>query len=146
MNNIRDIMTTDVKTVTLLDNMYEVAVLMKTHNIGAVPVVDGNKAIGIITDRDCVIRGLAERKSGSTAVEEIMTKDIISVSPDTSVEDAANRMAEKQIRRLLVVDGGNLVGIVAMKDLASHSSTSQMANQAFQEISESKSEHMKELH
>lgn len=146
MSTIRDIMTSNVKTVTTQDNVYEVAVLMKDHNIGAVPVVEGSKPIGIITDRDIVIRGIAERKSGSTAVQEVMTSDLITVTPDTSTEEAANMMAQKQIRRLLVVDGGNLVGIIALKDLTDQQHTSHLANKAIQEISESSGEHTRELH
>ncbi len=146
MSKIRDIMTSQVQTVTTQDNVYEVAVLMKEHNIGAVPVVDGSRPIGIITDRDIVIRGIADRKSGSTAVEEVMTTDLITVSSDTSTEEAAELMAQKQIRRVLVVDGGNLIGIVAMKDLTDQQNTSHLASKAIQEISESSSEHTRELH
>lgn len=146
MTKIGELMTHDVKTVTTNDNVYEVAKLMKDHHIGAVPVVDGHRPIGIITDRDCVIRGYAERKSGSTAVAEVMTKNLITVSPDTSAEEAANVMATKQIRRLLVVEGDRLVGIVALKDLADQQHTSALASHAIHEISESKSEHQRELH
>lgn len=145
MKKIRDIMTTDVKTVTLNDNVYEVAVLMKENNIGMVPVVQGKKPIGVITDRDIVIRGIANRKSGSTAVEEVMTSDIISVNPDTSVDEAVDLMERHQIRRLLVVEEGNLVGVVALKDLADYRDTSHLASKAFQEISESTTEHQQEL-
>lgn len=146
MSKIRDIMTSDIKTVTMQDNVYEVAVLMKEHNIGAVPVVRGSHAVGIITDRDIVIRGIANRKTGSATVQEVMTTDLITINSNTSSEDAVDLMAEHQIRRLLVVDEGNLVGIVALKDLTDQQQTSHLANQAIQEISESKSEHTREMH
>src|SRR5690554_1561636 len=82
MKMIRDLMTRDVVTVTKQDNIYEIAVKMRDHNIGFVPVVEGNKAIGCVTDRDLVIRGYAEKHSGSTAVETVMTDNCIKVSPD----------------------------------------------------------------
>lgn len=146
MSKIRDIMTSEVQTVTMDDNVYEVAVKMKDHHIGAVPVVRGDHAIGIITDRDIVIRGIAQKKTGSATVQEVMTTDLVTVTPDTSTEEAADLMAQRQIRRLLVVENGNLVGIVALKDLTDQQSTSHLANQAIQEISESKSEHYREVH
>jgi CBS domain-containing protein len=119
---------------------------MKEYDVGAIPVVRGSHAVGIITDRDLVVRGLANRKPGSATVQEVMTTDLITATPDTSVEEAAQIMSENQIRRLLVVEEGNLVGIVALKDLTDHGSTSQFANHAIQEISETKGEHLRELH
>jgi len=146
MPKLRDIMTEDVQTVTMDDNVYEVALKMKEYDVGAIPVVRGSHAVGIITDRDLVVRGLANRKPGSATVQEVMTTDLITATPDTSVEEAAQIMSENQIRRLLVVEEGNLVGIVALKDLTDHGSTSQFANHAIQEISETEGEHLRELH
>ncbi|WP_308634505.1 CBS domain-containing protein [Paenibacillus silvisoli] len=115
---VKDIMSTDCVTATLLDNVYELAVLMKEHNIGFVPIVDGKKLIGIVTDRDLVVRGYAEKHSGSTAVSEVITTDIVTIEGSTSVDEAAQTMAAHQIRRLPVVENGNLVGIVAIGDMA----------------------------
>jgi len=69
-------MSTDCVTATLQDNVYELAVLMKKHNIGFIPIVDGSNLIGVVTDRDLVVKGYAEKHSGSTAVETVMTKNI----------------------------------------------------------------------
>ena len=73
---VKDIMSKDCVTVTLQDNVYEIALKMKQHDIGFVAVVDGKKLIGGVTDRDLVIRGYAEKHSGSTAVEKVITKDM----------------------------------------------------------------------
>lgn len=133
---IRQIMTKDCETVTLKDNIYEVAVLMKKHDIGFVPVVEGRRLIGVITDRDLVIRGYAEKRSGSTSVEEVMTRNVETISPDATVEEAAKLMARHQIRRLPVVENGELVGVVAIGDLAVRSKFEDEAGEALGKISE----------
>ncbi|WP_090978467.1 CBS domain-containing protein [Paenibacillus sp. CF384] len=111
-------MSTDCVTATLLDNVYELAVLMKDHDIGFVPIVDGKKLIGVVTDRDLVVRGYAEKHSGSTAVSEVISKDVVTIDAKTTVDEAGKLMASHQIRRLPVVEDGNLIGIVAIGDLA----------------------------
>ncbi len=135
MTTLRDIMSTNVATVSLLDNAYEVAQKMKELNVGAVPVTDGQNVIGMITDRDLVLRGYAEKKSGSSAIEGLMTKDLVVGTPDMSVDEAARLMAEKQIRRLPVVENGNLVGIVAIGDLAVRNELADEAGEALSQIS-----------
>ncbi|MDP5273333.1 CBS domain-containing protein [Chengkuizengella axinellae] len=136
MSTLKDIMTTDCVTVTSQDNIYEAAVKMKEHNIGIIPVVEGKKLIGVCTDRDLVIRGYAEKKSGSTAVNEVTSTNIITASPETSIDDAANMMAEQQIRRLPVVENGELCGIVAIGDLAVRDIFENEASDALSKISE----------
>ncbi|MGZ0053033.1 CBS domain-containing protein [Brevibacillus gelatini] len=134
---LREIMTKDVATVTLKDNVYEVACKMRDWNVGVIPVVnEKNDVIGIITDRDIVIRGLAEKHEGSTATEVVMTKDIILGRPDMTVDEAAKIMAQHQIRRLPVVENGKLVGIVALADMAIRQVHHDEASDALQEISE----------
>lgn len=115
---VKEIMSTDCVTATTKDNIYECAVLMKQHDIGFVPIVEGRKLVGVVTDRDLVIRGYAEKHSGSTSVTEVMTKNIESVPSTTSVHECAKLMAANQIRRLPVVDNGELVGVVSLGDLA----------------------------
>lgn len=137
MEKIREIMTDKVESCTLLDNIYEVAVKMKELNIGAVPIVDKNKLVGMITDRDIVIRGVAEKHPGSTKVEDIMSNDLITISPDASSEEAVRLMADHQIRRLPVVENGQLIGIVALGDFAVRQLTDDQAKKALTEISES---------
>jgi CBS domain-containing protein len=136
MEKIREIMTTDVETCSLLDNVYEVAVKMKELNVGAIPVVDNGKLVGMITDRDIVIRGIAEKHPPSSKVEEIMSSQLATVTPDTSTREAAQLMAKNQIRRLPVVEGDQLVGIVSLGDLAIRQLTDDQAKEALSEISE----------
>lgn len=142
MQKIEDIMSTDVECCTLLDNVYEVAVKMKEWNVGAIPIVDESRLVGMITDRDIVVRGVAEKRPGSTKVEEIMSDVLITVSRETSSEEAAELMANHQIRRLPVVDGDKLVGIVSLGDFAVRKLTDSQAGKALSEISESNTEHM----
>ncbi|SEN30572.1 CBS domain-containing protein [Mesobacillus persicus] len=136
MAKIREIMTTDVETCSLLDNVYEVAVKMKEFDVGAIPIVDGERLVGMITDRDLVIRGVAEKNPGSSKVEEVMSDHLITITPETTTDEAANIMAEHQIRRLPIVEGDKLVGIVSLGDLAVNPKMDKKAEVALSEISE----------
>jgi CBS domain-containing protein len=136
MTVIRDIMTKDVETCSLRDTVYEVAVKMKDMDVGVIPIVEGKRLVGMITDRDIVLRCIAEKTPPSSKVEEIMSEHLYTVSPDTTTQEAARLMAEQQIRRLPVVENGELVGIVALGDLAVRDLTDNQAKQALSEISE----------
>lgn len=140
--NLSDLMTSDVESVTLKDNVYEAAVIMRDKNVGVVPVVDEqNHCIGLITDRDIVIRGIASKRSGSFAVEGVMSEKLVTGTPDMTGEQAAQIMAKEQIRRLPIVDNGKLVGIVSMADLAIHRETMDEAGFAISQISEPTTQH-----
>lgn len=136
MGKIREIMTDNVECCTLLDNVYEVAVKMKELNVGAIPIVDKEKLVGMITDRDIVIRGIAEKHPPSSKVEDIMSSKLITISPDATSQEAVKIMAEHQIRRLPVVEGDKLVGIVSLGDFAIRELTDDQAKRALTEISE----------
>lgn len=133
---IKEVMSSPCITATLKDNVYELAVLMKQNDIGFIPIVEGTKLIGAVTDRDLVVRGYAEKHSGSTSVETVMTKDVLTISPDTTMDEAADLMAKHKIRRLPVVENGHLVGVVAIGDLAIRDAFIQEAGAALNEISE----------
>jgi CBS domain-containing protein len=138
MKTLKEVMTKDCITVTMQDNVYEIAVKMKENDIGFIPVVDEERnLLGVVTDRDLVIRGYAERRSGSAAVEQVISKDVTTVSSDTSIEEAAKLMAQKQIRRLPIVENGKLQGVVAIGDLAVYKYSDEQAGKALSEISES---------
>jgi CBS domain-containing protein len=137
VRTVREIMETDIVTVSLEDNIFEIALKMKQHDIGFVPVVQGKQLVGVVTDRDLVLRGYAEKHSGSTSVREVISdQSIITVAPDANTEDAAKLMAKNQIRRLPVVENNELVGVVAIGDLAVRSGTEEEAGQALSDISE----------
>ncbi|WP_413301519.1 CBS domain-containing protein [Bacillus sp. 1P10SD] len=141
MEKIRDIMTDNVECCTLLDNMYEVALKMKELNVGAIPIVDQEKIVGMITDRDIVIRGVAEKHPGSTKVEDIMSSELITVSPEATSQEAAKLMSQHKIRRLPVVEGEKLIGIVSLGDFAVRELSDDQAKEALTEISENGIQH-----
>jgi CBS domain-containing protein len=136
MEKIRDIMTKNVESCSLLDNVYEVAVKMKELNVGAIPIVDQDKLVGMITDRDIVLRCVAEKHPASSKVEEIMSNNLFTISADATSREAVKMMAEHQIRRLPVVEGDKLIGIVSLGDFAIRELTDDQAKQALTEISE----------
>ncbi|KUP08543.1 inosine-5'-monophosphate dehydrogenase [Bacillus coahuilensis m2-6] len=132
---IEDLMTREVEACTLLDNVYEAAVLMKEHNIGSVPIVDGSKLVGMITDRDIVIKGVAEKKPNSSRIQDLMSTNIITVTADCTTDKALEIMKKHQIRRLPVVNGEYLIGMVSLGDLATKDSNNQI-DETLEEISE----------
>lgn len=117
---IRDVMTANPECVSETDSLRDVARIMKERDTGVVPVVDGKKILGLITDRDIVVRGLAEGKSLETAkVSELMTKPVRTVRDDASVNDALDLMNQAEVRRVAVVNGNDeLVGIVSLGDIS----------------------------
>lgn len=117
---VSDVMTTEIETVQMNSTLEEVASIMKVENVGAVPVVDEDEdLVGIITDRDIVVRCVAEGKDpGGTSVEEVLSHDLEIIEPDADLEEAAQLMADKQIRRLPVCQDGELVGMVSIGDVA----------------------------
>lgn len=136
METIREIMTDEVECCTLLDNVYEVALKMKELNVGAIPIVDQKKLVGMITDRDIVLRCIAEKHPASSKVEDIMSSQLITISPDAESKEAIKLMAEHQIRRLPVVENGELIGIVSLGDSAVREMTDDQAKVALTQISE----------
>lgn len=139
MQTVKRVMTANPVAVTLLDNIYEIAVLMKKHDTGFVPVVeslDNFRLIGVVTDRDLVLRGYADKHSGSTAVETVMTKNVVSVAENASVDEAAELMRRHQIRRLPVTRDGKLLGIVSLGDLAVSPPFAEEAGAALRGISD----------
>lgn len=133
---IKEIMTRDVKTLNSNDLISKAATMMEQINVGAIPVVENNKIIGIVTDRDIVLRNVSKGNVQNQKVSQVMTTNIISVSPDADVHEAANIMAQKQIRRLPVVEDGNLVGIVSIGDMAVESIFENEAGEALSNISQ----------
>lgn len=115
----RDVMTKSVATVNPDTSIKEVAELMHRHNVGSVPVVDNNGLVGIVTDRDIVVRNIASGKDPfSTPVRDIMTSQVTTVSPDDDVQSITKIMASRQIRRIPVVENQQLVGMVSLGDIA----------------------------
>lgn len=141
MQHLRDVMTTQIATCKPEDNVFEAAVKMKNEDCGAIPICKDDQLLGMITDRDIVVRGVAEKQPGSTQITDIMSDKLITGSPDMTIDEAAKMMAEKQIRRLPVVENNRLVGIVALGDLAVNRGSLDEAGFALSEISETPEVH-----
>ncbi|GAE34304.1 CBS domain-containing protein [Halalkalibacter akibai] len=134
--NISDIMSKDVITINSDQSIQEAATLMKNHDIGSIPVVKNGELVGIITDRDITLRSTASGQDTHVAVEECMSTNLTVASLSTDPHEAANLMAQHQIRRLPVVDNGQIVGMVAIGDLAVENIYENEAGEALSEISE----------
>jgi len=116
---ISEIMTTEIKKATPDNTLADIAAMMRDEDVGALPVVQDGELRGIVTDRDIVVRAIAEGKEPTTAtVQEVLSEELESVEPDDDVEDAADLMASRQIRRLPVVQRGKLIGMVSLGDIA----------------------------
>ena len=133
---VREIMTKDVATATLDSSVEDVATMMKEDDTGAIPVLDDGELAGIVTDRDIVIRCIAEGKDpAETTVEDILTEELHTIEPDVDVDEAARMMADRQIRRLPVVEAGELIGVISLGDIAVKED-SDTAGESLQDISE----------
>jgi CBS domain-containing protein len=133
---IKDIMTKSVASVNPTATLADAAKLMQQHNVGSIPVCDQNGVVGIITDRDIVVRNVATGGNpGSTQVKDIMTAQVTTAAPDMDVDDVSRMMASNQIRRVPVVDNNRLVGMVALGDMAVDQRFDTEASEALTEIS-----------
>lgn len=118
-DSIRETMTPNPTTVEPGTTVEEAARTMKSEDVGSLPIVEGDRLVGVVTDRDLTIRVLAEGKGADTTVSEIASKDVVTIDPQQTLEEAARLMAEHQIRRLPVTEeDGKLVGILAQADIA----------------------------
>jgi CBS domain-containing protein len=136
MQQLKDLMSRDVKVISPDMTIGEAAKKMRDGDFGMMPVGEDDRMIGTISDRDIAIRAVAEGKEGGTKVRDVMSEGIISVYEDDSVEQVATIMSKHQVRRLPVVNRDKrLVGIVALGDLAVESSEIQPAAKALSEIS-----------
>ncbi len=115
----REIMTSNVTTANRAMTLQKVAVLMREGDCGVMPIVEDGKLVGIVTDRDIVVRAIAEGKNAETKVGDVMTTEIFSVKPDDFVFEAIRLMGDRQVRRIPVInEEGELAGIIAMADVA----------------------------
>lgn len=116
---VRDAMTASPKSISSDANVVEAAQAMADENVGSLPVVDGDQLVGMVTDRDLVVKVLAKHLNpGEVSVSEVKSRQPVVASPDEPLEEALQRMAHEQVRRLPVVEDGRLVGILAQADVA----------------------------
>lgn len=120
MTTVADVMTRDVRTMTPDDSVVEAAKCMDELNVGVIPVCDGDRLVGMVTDRDIVVRGVAQQgELRSMKLADVMSSHVRCARQDDDVDRVLGEMAEAQIRRMPVVDGEQrLVGIVSLGDIA----------------------------
>ena len=119
MPKTQSLMTRDVQTVHPKDTLQHAAQLMERLDIGALPVCDDGRVVGMVTDRDITVRATAKGLAASTAVDQVMSTDVVCCQEDDDVEQLQQTMCESQVRRVPIVGrDDNLVGIVSLGDLA----------------------------
>jgi CBS domain-containing protein len=125
--SIRDIMTPNPRSVESGGSVVDAARIMRDEDVGIVPVVEGDRLVGTVTDRDIAIRVVAEgRNPESTNVGEVASRELVTIDPQQDLGEALRLMARHQVRRLPVVEeDGKLVGVVAQADVAKHASDEQ---------------------
>jgi CBS-domain-containing membrane protein len=124
MTKVADIMTRSIATVQREETIQAAARRMREMDVGSLPVLDGQAVVGMVTDRDITIRGVAEGMiAQESRVADVMTADVRCVRADDSIEEAMDEMGDAQVRRLPVLDANNeVVGVVALADLATRQS------------------------
>ena len=138
---ISEVMTRDVQTISPNDPVQQAASFMLGADAGSIPVTEGDRLIGMITDRDIAVRGVAKGYGPDTPVRELMTNDLVTAHIDDDVEKAASRMSEAKVRRLPVIDHDErLCGIVSLGDL-SRETDSDCASEALLGVSQPGGEH-----
>jgi CBS domain-containing protein len=137
MNQISDIMTKDVRCVASNDSLQRAAKIMEELDVGALPVMDGTSLVGMVTDRDITIRGVAHGKQvGSTPVSEVMTGNVQCCYEDDQIDEVMEKMQESQIRRVPVMDrNDHLVGMVSLGDLATKAGAADEVQDTLESIS-----------
>lgn len=142
-----DIMTKNVNVCSVQMVVRDIADKMQDDNVGSIPVVDGGRLIGIVTDRDIVCRIIAEgRDTRTTPASEAMSEDLVTCTPDESVVEAIRKMGEHQIRRIPVCDlNGRLRGIIAMADIALEAERDRYLADALEQISQPMPKHSRRV-
>lgn len=116
---VRDAMTPGVRSVAPSDSVTEAAQAMKEQDVGSLPVVEAERLVGMVTDRDIIVRAVAEQVDPQTlTVGDVASGDLVTVEPDEDLEEALALMGRHRVRRLPVVENGRLVGVVAQADVA----------------------------
>ena len=138
---ITDVMTTDIQTVSPADTAQQAATFMLQADTGSIPVCEGDRIVGMITDRDIAVRGTAKGLGPDAQVRDLMSNDVICAKCNDSVEDIARAMADRQVRRMPVVDADqNLVGMISLGDLSRHEKQ-QAAATALEGVSQEGGQH-----
>jgi len=139
--NIREVMTPNPRCVAPAETIQNAARIMREEDTGAVPVVENGKVLGMITDRDIVIRVVAEGARLDQPVRDVVTRDVVCATPEMSTRQASELMSEHQVRRLPVVENDRLVGIVSLGDIAVKEGRDGRTGETLENISEGVKKH-----
>lgn len=133
----KEIMKSNIISVCEDTSIKEAAKKMRDEDIGSVPVEDNNQLVGIVTDRDIVLKTVAEDMNiDSTKCRDIMSKDVVTATPDMNVKDVADLMSHNQVKRIPVVEDKNVVGIISLKDLSQAKTYENEAGEVLNDITE----------
>jgi CBS domain-containing protein len=136
MGQIRDVMTSNPTTCEPSATVVDAAKVMAREDIGSVPIVEGGRLVGLVTDRDIIVRTVSEgRDVKTTTVQDVASKDLVTVTPDEDLGRALQLMGKHQVRRIPVVEGDRVVGIVAQADVA-RAADDEKTGEVVQQISE----------
>lgn len=136
MTTVTDVMTRNVRTLTPRDTVASAAQAMDKLNVGVIPVCEGDKLLGMVTDRDLVVRAVAQGLDGNTALARVMSTDVRTARESDDLDTVLADMASSQIRRLPVLDGAErLVGIISIGDIAVKGQDEKDVGQSLAEIS-----------
>lgn len=134
---LRDVMTPNPKTLEPTASIQDAARVMRDEDTGIVPLVENGRPVGLVTDRDIVVRAVAEGRAAlDRPLRELATEHLVTADPDMSTRDAADLMGERQVRRLLVCEGERLVGVASIGDLAVKEGKDRRIGDALENISQ----------
>ena len=137
MTQVRDLMTENPTTCEPSTTVVDAARMMASEDVGPIPIVDGGRLVGIVTDRDIVVRVVAEGQDPSSCtIGDVASSDLVTVEADTDLQEAERLMAQNQVRRLPVVEGDRLVGIVAQADIVREAKDDDKAERTVEQISQ----------
>ena len=134
---VKDIMTASVDSIELTDTIADAARQMAEHDVGALPILSDGKLVGIVTDRDIAVRGVAAGITASASIRRVMSENVATCSPDDDIETVLALMSREQIRRMPVCNRDEkIVGILALADLAEHDPDKKEVTEALSDICE----------
>lgn len=117
---IEKIMTKHIIVGSITNTLLEVALIMQKYDIGFLPIIDKNKIVGVITDRDIVINAISNNCSANDLIEKYITKNVITINQNETIDNALSIMSQKQIKRLIVISENKIVGILSLSDIINH--------------------------
>jgi len=133
---LRDVMTPNPRTIEATATIQDAARLMRDEDTGVVPITENGRPVGLLTDRDIVVRAVAEGDAPSRTVRDLASRDLVTAEPDMSTKDAVDLMGQHQVRRLLVCEGDRLVGVTSIGDIAVKEGKDRRVGDTLQEISQ----------